>query len=271
MLSSSPIIVTTIEQRKIRRVNSIVSIKGIVPKCCFEQLAPNLVAIQFNFFSISDDSDKPQPNFSTNLISDIEFNENGTELWISCKDSCLIVIDTNDWYVMKNVSPEDFPITQLQMLPAIQIQSIRHKSVTNFSIGHINAVDKLAFLTEYANDGTIDVQPFTPWKCASIKRFTCSPDCKILAVIQTDGTLKLYSIEYLMRQVFQMKFTPQPTQLDQICSKITENLKEFDKNVRGIIYRKQIINKNHQLNRESHRSIIFVKFFAFLHQNVHFE
>lgn len=161
----------------------------------------------------------------------MKFSSNGTELWLSCKDSYLIVIDTNDWHVTKNVAPEEFPITQLQMLSTDQIQSILHKTVTNFSIGQTNATDKLTFLTESPKDGTIAVDSFTPWECSSIKRFTCSPDSKILAVIQNDGTLKLYSMEFLIRQVFQTKFAPQSTGFDQTCSKITENLNTFDKNV----------------------------------------
>lgn len=154
---------------------------------------------------------------------------------MSCKDSYLIVIETNDWHVKKNVSPHEFPVTELHMLSTNQIQTILHRSMTNFAIGHINTTDKLAFLTEYATDGTIDVQTFTPWKCPSIKRFTCSPDGKLLALIQSDGEVKLYSIEFLLRQAIQMKFTPQATQLDETCSKITANSKEFDKNVRMII------------------------------------
>lgn len=195
----------------------------------------NLVAIQlkFNynhFFSFLDESGKPHS--SINSISDIEFTSNGSELWVSCNDSYLIVIDTNDWHIIKNVSPGGFAITQLRMLSTDRIQSVLQKTVTNFSIGEINIPDdKLVFVTESANDGTITVHPFKLWQCSSIKRFICSPDNKLLAVIQCDGTLKLYSMEFLMRQVFQMKFVPQPTEVDQTCSKITENLKAFDKNV----------------------------------------
>lgn len=161
----------------------------------------------------------------------MKFSNNGSELWLSCKDSYLIVINANDWHVIKNVAPEEFPITKLQMLSTDLVQSIIHKTVTNFSIGQTNTTDKLAFLTESPKDSTITVESFTPRTCSSIKRFTCSPDSKILALIQNDGTLKLYSMEFLMRQVFQTKFAPQSTDFDQTCSNITENLKAFDKNV----------------------------------------
>lgn len=162
----------------------------------------------------------------------MKFSGNGSELWLSCKDSYLIVIDTNDWHILKSVAPEEFPIAQLQMLATDQIQSILHKKVTNFSIGQTDSADKLAFLTESLNDSTITVESFTPWKCSSIKRFACSPNSETLVVLQNDGTISLYSMEYLIRQTYQMKFAPQPTQFDQACSHITENLTAFDQNVR---------------------------------------
>lgn len=162
----------------------------------------------------------------------MKFNSSGNELWLSCSDSYLIVIDTNDWHITKNVAPEEFAITQLQMLATDQIQSILHKKVvTNFGIGQTNSTDRLVFLTESSNDSTIDIESFTPWKCTSIKRFACSSDGKILAVLQNDGTINFYSMEYLIRQAFQMKFAPQPTSVDRTCSMISENLKAFDKNV----------------------------------------
>lgn len=185
------------------------------------------IKVKLNCFPISDDFNE----YSTNLITDMKFSSNGNELWVSCKDSYLIVINADDWHVTQSVAPEEFPITKLQMLSVDQIQSILHKTVTNFSIGQTNATDKLLFLTESPKDGTIAIESFTPWECSSIKRFTCSPDSKMLAVIQNDGALKLFSMEFLIRQAFQTKFAPQPTRFDQTCSKITENLKAFDKNV----------------------------------------
>lgn len=162
----------------------------------------------------------------------MKFNSNGSELWLSCTDAYLIVIDTNDWHIIKNVAPEEFSITQLQMLATDQIQSILHKKLTNFSIGQTNSADQLAFLTESSKDCTITVESFTPWQCSSIKRFSCSSDSKTLAVLQNDGTINLYSMEYLIRQAFQTApFAPPSTQFDQTCSKISENLKAFDKNV----------------------------------------
>lgn len=161
----------------------------------------------------------------------MNFNENGTELWISCKDSSLILIGTNDWYVTRCVSPEEYPITQFKMLSTTEIPSTYRKSLANLSIGQTDTTDKLSFLAECTRTGTINVQLFTPWKCSTIKRFTCSPDSKLLAVIQTDGTLKLYSMEFLVRQAFQMIFKPEPSEIDQTCSMITDNLNEFDANV----------------------------------------
>lgn len=175
----------------------------------------------------------------------MKFTRSGNELWLTCKDSYIIVIDANDWHVTKNVAPEAFPITQLQMLSTDQIQTILHKTVTNFSIGQTNATDRLAFLTECATDGTITVQPFTPLKCSSIKRLTPSPDSRFIAVIQYDGTLKLLSMDFLMRHAYQQTFIPQSTAFDQTCTQITENLKAFDKNVSDIFDQNKIIIKKH--------------------------
>lgn len=163
----------------------------------------------------------------------MKFTTNGSELWVSCKDSYLIVIDANDWHIIKSVAPEEFPITQLQMLAATnQIPSVlRGKAMKNVSIGQINSTDRLAFLTESPIDGSITVESLTPWQCSSIKRFTCAPNGQTLAVLQADGTIRLYSTEYLLRQAFQAKFAPQSTPFDHTCSTITENLKAIDRNV----------------------------------------
>lgn len=162
----------------------------------------------------------------------MKFTTNGNELWVSCNDSYLIVIDSSDWHIIKSVAPEEFPIIQLQMLATDQIPpTLRKKMMPMISIGQTNSTDRLVFLTESPKDGTMTVESLTPWQCSSIKRFTCAPDGKTLAVLQTGGTINLYSMEHLIRQAFQMEFAPQSTPFDQTCSKITENLNAFDRNV----------------------------------------
>lgn len=168
-------------------------------------------------------------NILDDIISDMEFNSDGTELWLSCKDSHITVIETNQWHVVKNVSPDSFYIKTLIRLSASMAQDIFRRTLKNLYIGAANT-DKLVFLTEDDVRGTIDLKPFIPWKCSSVKRLSCSPDNKILTVILRDGTLKLYSMEFLLRQVFQ-RLTPQRTPLEQTCSEMTQNLNGFDKQV----------------------------------------
>lgn len=190
---------------------------------------------------ISDDPGDGPAKYSSHLISDMKFTTNGNELWLSCKDSYLIVIDANDWHIIKSVAPEALPITQLQMIATHQIPSMRRKkTMANVSIGQTDSTDRLVFLSESPEDGTITIESLTPWKCSSIKRFTCAPDGQTLAVLQTDGTIHLYAMEYLIRQAFQMKFAPQSTSFDQTCSKISENLKALDKNVSSIVLANEV-------------------------------
>lgn len=167
---------------------------------------------------------------SIDLINDLQFNNEGTELWLTSKDSYLTVITSDKWQITKNVTPEILPIKQLHVLSVGLYQSILNQaSLKNLFIGLTNN-EQIVFLTEKSSESTINVMPINVWDCVAPKRLSCSPDNNILAVILCDGTLKLYSIEFLLQQTFQT-LPPKSTLMDQTCSTIAEQFKIFDTKV----------------------------------------
>lgn len=134
-------------------------------------------------------------------ILDMEFNADGMELWLSCKDSHITVIDTKSWHVTKNVSPERYYIKSFLLLSPKFTQAVFRKRMTNVWIG-LASTRELVFLLESPTESLIKINKFQPHKCRAIKRLTQSPDDKLLALILADGSLKIYSIEFLLHQIF---------------------------------------------------------------------
>lgn len=161
--------------------------------------------------------------------------KNGTELWITCNDSYIIVIDTRQWSVVKSVSPEKINIKTFFALPATHLtnKSTQKYPLSSLCVGLPTNSDGLVFLSGKTTESTINLNKATPWKCNSfIKRLSISPNANWIALIGMDGSLKLYSLEMLLQQAFQ-KLPPQPTSLDRDCVRLNKNLDAFDKKVRS--------------------------------------
>lgn len=168
----------------------------------------------------------------TNLdddILDIGFNGNGTELWITCKNLHITVIDTSNWHVTKNVSPDGFHIKSISRLSTGLTKDIVRQPLNSLWIGLSNE-RKFVFLFEKPTESTINVKTFEPWECSGVKHFTQSPDDKMLALIAADGSLKIYSVEFLLRQAFQT-LRPSRTAIDQQNLELNHGMKAFDKKV----------------------------------------
>lgn len=144
-------------------------------------------------------------------LLDMKFHENGNELWLMSRNSHIIVIDTQQWHVTKAVSsPERYHVKMSSFVSSAFAQDVIHKPsplpFRSICIG-ATSTKELVFLTETNTNNAIDFKSFLPWKCAAVKRFRLSPNSKLLAVIAVDGTLKLYSFEFILRQIF---YTAQP-------------------------------------------------------------
>lgn len=166
-------------------------------------------------------------------ILDVGFNGNGTELWITCKDLHITVMDTSNWYVTKNVSPGGFHIKSISRLSTSLMQDIVRQPLCSLWIGLSNE-RKLVFLFEKPTESTINVKTFEPWECSGVKHFTQSPDDEMLALIAADGSLKIYSVEFLLRQAF-LTLQPQRTTIDQQNLELNHGMKAFDKKVHNFL------------------------------------
>lgn len=169
-----------------------------------------------------------------NVILDMDFMRNGTELWITCNDSYIIVIDARQWHVVKSVSPEKINIKSICSLPTTNLinKLIQKPQLNSLCVGLPTHSNGLVFLSEKTTQSTIDLNVLTPWKCCSIvKRLSVSSDTNWIALILLDGSLKLYSVEMLVQQTFQ-SLPPQPTSMDRDCVRLNKNFNTFDKKVR---------------------------------------
>lgn len=163
------------------------------------------------------------------LISDLEFNIDGTEVWISCKDSHVTVIETNQWHVIKNVFAEQFYIKTLNLLSTEFNRKISHVELRSLFIGITND-HMLAFLSEEFSKNTFDIIPFMPHGCSAVKRLTNSPDFKMIAVLLENGIFQIYTTESLVNQVYQT-ILPECTPLEQSCLDVEGKLKGFHQRV----------------------------------------
>lgn len=175
---------------------------------------------------------KSTSNESTLL--DMKFHENGTELWLMSKNSHIIVIDTQQFHVTKVVSsPDRYHVKKLSFVSSAFAQDVIHKSSSlpfrSICIG-ATSTKELVFLAETNTNNAIDFKSFLPWKCAAVKHFLISPNSKLLAIITGDGTLKLYSIEFMLRQIY---YTMQPKIIttDHVNTQLNGSSYTLDKKV----------------------------------------
>lgn len=149
----------------------------------------------------------------------MKFNENGSELWFTLKHSHIIVLDTQEWQVTKNVSCKTSVISFTK--------AIMSKSTRNSHWICISKTDGLVILSENTNNDTIEVNSnITPWK--SIRQLSLSFDGKQLAFIdKSDGSLKLYALDTLLHQTFQ----PYKLSENGVYVQLNKNLGLFDKKV----------------------------------------
>lgn len=161
---------------------------------------------------------------------DLEFNEDGSELWISSQDSHITIIETNQWHVIKTELDRAMYIKALNVLSAKSVEKMCRKKLTSLFVGITNG-DMLVFLSEEHSHSEINLKPFMPFHCTAIKRVMCSPDCQMVALFSRDGIFKLYTTEFLICQVFQTLSASKRTPLDQHCLQIDHDLHVFDKKV----------------------------------------
>lgn len=164
----------------------------------------------------------------------MKFHQNGKELWLMSKNCYITVIgcDAQQWHVLKAVSPERYCVKLLSFLSTHFAQEAIRMKFNSLWIG-VASTGKLVFLSENNTDSVIDLKSFLPWQCSAVKRISISPDNKLLALISADGTLKLYSIEFLLRQIFQT-VEPKLTATDHDKMQLNRNLNTLDKKVMSI-------------------------------------
>lgn len=162
-----------------------------------------MIRLFFIEFSADKIIDKKSTANDVWTFMDMQFHQNGGELWLMSKNSYITVIDAQQWFVKKSVSSDErYHIKMSPFVSTTLAQEIIRESFNSLWIGMTNT-KKLVFMSGSNGDNVIDMKPFLPWKCTAVKRFALSPDNKLLALISTDGTLKLYSIEFMLRQIFQ--------------------------------------------------------------------
>lgn len=161
---------------------------------------------------------------------DLEFNEDGTELWISSYDSHITVIETNHWHVLKTELDRTMYIKALNVLATKSVEKICRQKLKSLYIGITNG-DMLVFLSEKHSQSEINLKPFLPFHCTAIKRVMCSPDYRMIALFSRDGIFQLYLSDSLICQVFQTLSASKRKPLDQACLQIDHDLHALDKKV----------------------------------------
>ncbi|XP_055316276.1 TBC1 domain family member 31 [Sitodiplosis mosellana] len=177
------------------------------------------------------------------IFLDMKFHENGNELWLMSKNSYIIVIDAQQWHVIKAVSPEKYHVKMSSFVSCALAQEVIHKSLSSsfhsLCIG-LTSTKKLVFLSESNTNDSIDFKPFLPWKCAAVKRFSLSPNSKLLALISVDGSFKLYSIEFMLLQIFQT-VQPKITAINHENMQLNQSLNALDKKVAKLLSRQRLL------------------------------
>lgn len=163
---------------------------------------------------------------------DLQFHQNGNELWLMSKNSHITVIDTQKWHILKTVSqPERYYIKMSSSVsPALAKEAIG-KTLNSLWIG-VTSTKQLVFLSENSTNNGIDSKAFVVGVLPSVKRFSLSPDSKFLALLSTDGLLLLYSTQFLLRQTFQTVQSTLPV-VDNGNIQLKRSLNAIDKKVIG--------------------------------------
>lgn len=158
-------------------------------------------------------------------LLDMKFHDNGNELWVMSKNLHIIVFDTQQWHITKAASsPDRYYVKMSSFVSSAFVQNVIHKSsslsLRSICIGATSS-KKLVFLTETDENHAIDFKSFLPWKCVGVKRFVVSPNSELLALIAVDGTLKLYSIEFILRHNVFYTMPPKISTIDHVNKELS--------------------------------------------------
>lgn len=179
------------------------------------------------------DENVTSPNVSEDdAILDIEFNENGTEVWLSYADLHVDAIETETWHVKKNAASKRYRIKSLSPLSTTWAQEIIRKPLASLWFG-VTITGDLVVLFEQLTESTIIVNEVQPWNCSSVKHLSISSNNEQLALTMADGSLKIYSIEYLLRAIFET-MKPHRSAIDQQSLKLGDTLRRVDQKVNNM-------------------------------------
>lgn len=164
-------------------------------------------------------------------ISDMNFNQNGMELWFTCRNSNIIVMNTEHWAIKKSFSSEKWYVKSFTFLSQNFVQETIGKGLDGLCIGVSNN-NTLVFLSDHSTDG-FNAKLYLPQNSLSIKRIALSFDNELVTLILADGSFKLYSVRYLLQQVFQAPqskclSTNHLCVMDNLCMQLNEQLNAFD-------------------------------------------
>ncbi|XP_031631316.1 uncharacterized protein LOC116345778 [Contarinia nasturtii] len=185
-------------------------------------------------------SSEPNNNDQNSMyISDVNFHQNGMELWIICRNSNIIVMDAQQWIIQKIVSPE----RSFYMKSFVSI-NFEHEAICkplhSLWLG-VSSNCTLAFLSMHSTDKTINVKSYLPRNCLAIKRLSLSFDNELVALILADGSFKVYSVRFLLYQAFNRLIQSKCIPMAHQCVQLNQQLNAFDGKVKNIISHERLL------------------------------
>lgn len=138
------------------------------------------------------------------MILDIKFVNAGTELLFSSSDSCISLMDASDWQILENISIGNFVVHAIWQLPSNFVIEISKVPMHKLWIG-ITTTHEIILIYQQTESNKIRYEMFEPPKCQNMKRMTLSGDCNMLTIRLVDGSINVYRMDFLTKELFLSK------------------------------------------------------------------
>lgn len=199
------------------------------------ELAKHIYPLERRNVQMSDPNNNSD-ELANGMLFDLRFAQSGSQLWFASSDSCFSTIETTQWQVKENILMQDFAIKAFWQMPNDFVLEISKEPMHKL-LSCLTTLNGIVLMAQQSEAGAVVCEKLEPPKCKDIKRMLLSKDGNLLALGFVDGTINIYSMDFLVKQMFINKHLTQssPNQNEPSTSQMNPDWNQLNQKVNSII------------------------------------